>query len=170
MHDRVETASARSQRPVPGRLFRYLLDREIEKAVRLRYRVSLMCLTPDVSAGPGRGRLVRHIARVAARQLRRTDVATVLSDSAVGVLLLDAEPCTLARILDRVGSAAEPGHPRFARGRQLASVSGGGGVYPLTARSGAELLRQAMGLMRRARREGGDRLLVPSIAPAASGS
>jgi len=36
--------------PIPERLFRYLLDLEIEKANRLRYCVSLVCLTPDVDA------------------------------------------------------------------------------------------------------------------------
>jgi hypothetical protein len=36
--------------PVPLQLFRHLLDLEIEKANRLRYCVSLMCLTPDLDA------------------------------------------------------------------------------------------------------------------------
>jgi hypothetical protein len=167
MNDRAETPSVRPRPPVSARLFRYLLDLEVEKALRLRYRVSLLCVTPDVAAGPGAGALVRHIARVAAEHLRRTDVAAVLSPGAAGLLLLDAGPRTLAAILDRIGDAGEAGRPRFAHGGQVATVSGGGGSYPDTAPSGAALLDQTIGLMRRARREGGDRLLLPPALAAA---
>jgi hypothetical protein len=147
---------------VPERLFRYLLDLEVEKALRLRYCVSLVCLAPDVER-PADGRLARHIARAAGWPLRRTDVTTTLSPVAVGLLLVGAEPCTLSTILDRAGGAERPGRPRFACGRRLVSVSAGGSCYPVTAPTAAELLRQARDLMRRARSEGGDRLVVPVL-------
>jgi hypothetical protein len=148
--------------PVPERLFRYLLDLEVEKALRLRYTVSLLCLAPDV-AGPAARDIARHIARIAGRHLRQTDVATTLSGTTVGLLLVGADPCTLSAILDRAGSATSPGSPRFACGSRTVSVSGGGGCYPVTASSATDLFRQATGFMRRARREGGARLLLPPL-------
>ena len=168
MRHRGETRGPSLAGPVPERLFRYLLDLEAEKALRLRYCVSLLCLDPDVDRPSARG-IARHIARIAGRQLRQTDVAATLSASTVGLLLVGAEPGTLSAILDRAGSAMEPGRPRFACGRQVVSVSGGGGCYPVTAPSAAELLRQATDLMRRARGEGGNRLLLPPL-PASAGS
>ena len=39
---------------VPEELFRYLLDLEVEKAARLRYCVSVLCLSPDLERGDGR--------------------------------------------------------------------------------------------------------------------
>jgi hypothetical protein len=163
MRERGDMRGSSPASPVPERLFRYLLDLEAEKALRLRYCVSLLCLDPDVDGPSARG-VARHIARIAARHLRQTDVATTLSASTVGLLLVGAELGTLSAILDRAGGAMEPGSPRFASGRQVVSVSGGGGCYPVTASSAAELLRQATDLMRRARGEGGNRLLLPPLA------
>lgn len=149
--------------PVPERLFRYLIELEIEKALRFRYTVALLCLAPDVASTAART-VARRIAEIAHGTLRQTDVTATLGPSTVGLLLVGAEPCTLSRILDRAGGAvAEPGNPRFACGRRLVSVSAGGSAYPATAPSAAGLLGQAQDLMRRARREGGDRLLVPPL-------
>ncbi|HEY7139884.1 MAG TPA: hypothetical protein VIE44_07295 [Methylomirabilota bacterium] len=162
MRERGETPGPSPAGPVPERLFRYLLDLEAEKALRLRYCVSLLCLEPDVH-GPGARGIARQIARIVGRHLRQTDVAATLSGTTVGLLLVGAEPCTLSLILDRAGSAELPGSPRFACGARTVSVSGGGGCYPVTAPSAADLLRQATDLMRRARDEGGSRLLLPPL-------
>jgi hypothetical protein len=147
-------------RLVPERLFLYLLGLEAEKALRLRYCLSLLCLAPDVDDASARG-VARQIARTASRLVRRTDVATTVTGSFVAVMLVGAEPCTLAGILGRAANG-EPGRPRFACGPRMVSVSAGASCYPITASSAAELLRQATDCMRRARREGGARLLLPS--------
>ena len=149
--------------PIPERLFRYLLDLEIEKANRLRYCVSLVCLTPDLDAAEADPDLTRAIARIALRQLRRTDLVTTLSHEVVGLLLVDTEPGVLAGILDRAANARLPEGRRFVRGRQIVSVSGGASCYPITAPDGTALYREASQLMHRARREGGDRLILPPL-------
>jgi hypothetical protein len=149
--------------PVPLQLFRYLLDLEIEKANRLRYCVSLMCLTPDLDAPRVDPELTRAVARIALRQLRSTDLVTTLSRDVVGVLLIDTEPGVLPRVLDRAANAHLPEGRRFVRGRQIVSVSGGASSYPLTAPDRTVLVREATQLMNRARREGGDRLVLPPL-------
>jgi GGDEF domain-containing protein len=149
--------------PVRERLFRYLLDLELERANRLRYCVSLICLTPDVLEPQANADLTRAIARIALRQLRRTDLAATLSPDIVALLLVDTEPGVLARILDRVANAPFPEGRRFVRGRQVVSVSGGASCYPITAPDGTALFHEASHLMHRARREGGDRLILPPL-------
>lgn len=167
MRDGAETRSLFPGGLVPERLFRYLLGLEADKALRFRYCISLLCLDPDVDGPSARG-VARHIARIVGRHLRQTDVTTTLSGSTVGLLLVGAEPSTLSAILDRAGSGADAGGPRFACGGRVVSVSGGGGCYPVTASSAADLLRQATDLMRRARGEGGDRLLLPPLTASAA--
>jgi GGDEF domain-containing protein len=149
--------------PVRERLFRYLVELELEKANRLRYCVSLICLTPDVLEAPASAALTRVIARIALRQLRRTDLATTLSPDVVALFLVDTEPAALARILDRVANARLPEGRRFVRGQEVVSVSGGASCYPVTAADGAALFREASDLMHRAKREGGDRLILPPL-------
>jgi hypothetical protein len=148
--------------PLPERLFRYLLDLEIEKANRLRYCVSLVCLAPDVDLAHLSSDLTRDIARMALRRLRSTDVATTLSRDTVALLLVDTELGMLGRILDRTANAQLPEGRRFVKGRHAVSVSAGASCYPLTAPDQTTLLREASDLMHRAQREGGDRLILPS--------
>jgi hypothetical protein len=80
--------------PVSASLFRYLLDLELERANRLRYCVSLVCLTPDLEDSEHDLGLTRNITRAALRQLRRTDLGTTLSRGVVGLLLVDTDPRT----------------------------------------------------------------------------
>src|SRR5262245_1161307 len=94
--------------PIPEQLFRYLLDLEIEKANRLRYCVSLICLTPDVLVPQADADLAKAIARIALRHLRRTDLAAMFSPDIVALLLIDTEPGVLGRILDRAANARLP--------------------------------------------------------------
>lgn len=155
--------------PLPERLFHYLLDLEIQRANRLRYCLSLVCLKPDLDVPQGSADLTRAIARIALRHLRSTDLATTLSRETVALLLVDTEPAMLAKILDRTANAQLPEGRRFVRGRQIVSVSVGASCYPLTASDRTALLREANDLMHRAQREGGDRLILPSL-PALSAS
>ena len=152
---------------VPRSLFRYLLDLEIEKANRLRYCVSLVCLRPDVKTPEADPELTRAIAQMALRQLRSTDLGTTLYRNVVALLLIDTDPRVLGRVLDRVANARLPEARRFVRGEQIVSVSGGASCYPLTAPDRTALLREANQLMHRARRDGGDRLILPAL-PASS--
>src|SRR5262245_44298841 len=118
---------------LPRSLFRYLLDLEIDKANRLRYCVSLVCLRPDVTPPESDPGLARAIAQMALRQLRRTDVATTLPRDVIALLLIDTDPRVLDRVLDRAASARVLEGRRFVRGRQVVSVSAGASCYPLTA-------------------------------------
>ena len=163
MRDQVQRRPLLRGTPIPERLFHYLLDLEIEKANRLRYCVSLVCLTPDLNGSGADPALTRAIARTALRQLRTTDVATTLSSEVVALLLVDTEPGMLAGILDRAANARLPEGRRFVRGEQVVSVSVGASCYPITAPDRTALLREANDLMLRAKREGGDRLILPAV-------
>ena len=148
--------------PLPERLFRYLLDLEIDRANRLRYCLSVVCLTPDSAHSQPDPELTRAIARIVLNQLRRTDVGSTLAPDVVCLLLVDTEPGMLGRILDRVVSGCPSGARRFVRGSQVVSVSVGASCYPMTAHDRPALLHEASSLMHRARKEGGDRLILPS--------
>lgn len=140
-------------------LFRLLLEFEVQKAIRLRYSVSVVCLMPDFAAGTGDAALIQQIAQTTLRVIRATDVAAALSvDSTrcLGLLLIDAETRTLSQILNRVTQ------PQVLPEEGRLSWSAGGSCYPQTVTSGRELLHQATDLMIRARAEGGNRLYLPS--------
>ena len=147
---------------VHERLFRYLLDLEVQKALRLQYCLSLICLTPDRLPGETEVSLTRRIAKMVVGRLRRTDIGATLSPGAVALMLIDAEPRYLAAIFSRTANSVDDGR-WFVYGDQRVSVSAGASSYPQTARTGNDLLRQARTLMSRARREGGNRLYVPPL-------
>jgi hypothetical protein len=163
MRDLTETRVPPRGAPVSASLFRYLLDLELERASRLRYCVSLVCLTPDLENSENDPGLTRTIARAALRQLRRTDLGTTLSRGVVGLLLVDTDPRMLDRVLDRAANARLSEGRRFVRGRQTVSVSVGASCYPITAPDQVTLLQEASQLMQRARQEGGDRLILPPL-------
>jgi hypothetical protein len=163
MHENSATRGPRLTEPVPADLFRYLLDLEIEKAARLRYRVSVVCLTPDVDDVRKAPSLAEHIARVMLHHLRQTDAATVFPAARVGLLLIDADPEALQRIVGRAAGGTTLGSPRFALGGETVSVSGGAGCYPVTGSNASDVLGQACRLMRLAQGRGGDRLLLPPL-------
>jgi GGDEF domain-containing protein len=163
MRDQVVSRPLPRGTPLPERFFRYLLDLEIEKANRLRYCLSLVCFTPDLDGSGTDADLTRAIARMTLRRLRSTDVATTLSPDVVALLLIDTAPGMLVGILDRAASANLPEGRRFGRGQRIVSVSAGASCYPLTAPDRTALFREASDLMLRARREGGDRLILPPL-------
>jgi len=151
-------------------VFRFLLDLELQKAVRLQYCVSVILVSLDEGNGAGNGHagepgeavLTRQIAESVAPHLRSTDVVAPLPGRALGVLLIDAETGNLPAILGRATDEwrARPVAPA-GRERPL-KWSAGGGCFPLTATNATGLMRQATDLMTRARAEGGDRLYLPT--------
>jgi GGDEF domain-containing protein len=149
---------------IPEDLFRLLLHLEIQKAVRLQYCVSVICLAPDVPAQSASPTLPAQIAESAVRQLRGTDVATIFSaGGSVGLMLIDADTRTLGQILDRATDAARVAVSQAVSGQdQPLSLSAGASCYPEKATSGRDLLRQAADLLAQARAEGGNRLYLPT--------
>jgi hypothetical protein len=151
---------------IPEDLFRLLLHLEIQKAVRLQYCVSVICLAPDLPAQSASPSLPSQIAESAVRQLRGTDVATIFSaGGSVGLMLIDADTRTLRQILDRATDAARIAVSQTVAGQeqpQPLSLSAGASCYPEKATSGRDLLRQAADLMAQARAEGGNRLYLPT--------
>jgi len=132
-------------------LFRPLLELEIHKAQRLRYTVSVVCLTMEPS-GVGNGPASRtSVAESIAVRLRGTDLVAMWAEGRVLCLLLDAEPAQLPSILERLTTRL-----------QMGSWSAGGSSYPRTAVRAEDMLRQAVDLHARARDEGGNRLYVAS--------
>jgi hypothetical protein len=144
-------------------LFKLLLHLELQKAVRLQYCVSVVCLTPDLPPASLDRALAKKIAETAVRQLRGTDVATAFSAGpSVGLLLIDADTRTLPQILERAREGARVAVQAHGGTDQEVSLSAGAGCYPETATTGRDLLRQATDLMVRARAEGGDRFYLPT--------
>lgn len=140
-------------------LFKFLVDLEVEKAERLQYCVSVVCLSPQGEATDPT--LAQRTAEVASRTFRSTDIVSALSPELVCLLLIDAETRDLEQIFSRTASelgahalTAEPTGERVA-------WSAGGSCYPLTAMTGTELIRQATELTSRARGEGESALRLP---------
>ncbi len=131
--------------------FRLLVDFEVQKAQRLRYCVSLVCLAAEGARQETPEASSPSPAEIVTRYIRGTDVVTPWADASLALLLIDAETSTLGPILDRLTARLD------------ASVwSAGGSSYPRTATRTDELLRQAADLMARAKQEGGSRLYVAS--------
>ncbi len=128
--------------------FKLLVDMEIQKAQRLRYPISLVAMemeTPPTE--PSSDSLVRIIAP----WVRATDAVAPRNAVSVVLLLIDAAVDSLATILGRLTTDLETA-PWFA----------GGASYPETASTADQLLDQATGLMAEAKRNGGQRLHLPS--------
>lgn len=151
----------RSERVVEEHLFRFLIELEINKARRLHYCVSVVCLAPDSSPGEAHQFSPRRFGDVVLNRIRATDVASVFGNS-FGLLLVDADRASLPSIVARV--KGEMGAVARAAGEEGSrrTWSGGGASYPQTAASGAHLVRQALDLLVRAKGEGGDRFYLPS--------
>ena len=132
-------------------MFRFLVDYEIQKAQRLRYSVSLVCLAADVRLDEARQMTRFSLADVLIRDLRATDVVTPRTRDSLALLLVDAEIPHLTSILRRL-----------ITGLEVRAWSAGGTSYPRTSARSEDLLRDAAELMAKARAEGGNRLYVPS--------
>jgi hypothetical protein len=152
----------RSRRITDENLFRYLIDFEVQKALRLQYCVSVVQLGADVATGDANRLSQPHVFDALLRTTRATDVVTALPESSFGVLFIDADTTALNAIVRRLRSelGAVTGAP--APGQRGLTWSAGAACYPKTAISPADLIRQARDLMTRARDEGGDRFYIAS--------
>jgi hypothetical protein len=146
-----EPLSPGGGRMVDDALFQLLLELEMHKAQRLRYTVSIVCLTMEQS-GAGNGQVSdTSIAEGIAVRLRGTDVVAMRAEGLVLCLLVDAETAHLPSILERLTTWMH-----------MASWSAGGSSYPRTATRAEDMVRQAIDLHTRARNEGGNRLYIAS--------
>lgn len=137
-------------RIVDDQLFRFLVDLEVQKAQRLRYCLSLVCLAVDVvpeTWDPS----VPSLAEIVTRYIRSTDVVAPWAPASLALLLVDAEASHLPAILRRLTAGIE-----------TIAWSAGGSCYPKTASRADDMLRQAVDSMVRAKKEGGNRLYVAS--------
>src|SRR5262245_29807131 len=143
------SSSAQGGWLVDESVFRFLVDFEIQKAQRLRYSVSIVCLTAS-SSSPGSGEVaLSSLAEALTSCVRGTDALVVGSRGVLCILLVDAETSHLQAIVDRF---------RASLGSMVWSA--GGSCYPRTAARAEDMLRQAAALLARAQEEGGNRLYV----------
>jgi hypothetical protein len=133
-------------------LFRFLVDFEINKAKRLRYSVSFVCFAvePPSAAGNGKGS-PSALAEAVKQYVRSTDAVAAWAQGWLGLLLIDAETTHLPLILERLTARLD-----------VVVWSAGGSCYPRTAARSEDMLSQAVDLLGRAQREGGNRLYVAS--------
>ncbi|SRR5712691_2604052 len=132
-------------------LLRFLIDLELQKAQRLRYFVSVVCLSAEVSPSETRESSLSSLAEMVTRYIRGTDAVAPLAPASLALLLIDAETTHLPSILKRLTARLE-----------TIAWSAGGSCYPKTATHADDMLRQAVDLMVRAKDEGGNRLYVGS--------
>ncbi len=130
-------------------LFRFLVDLEVQKAQRLRYCVSLVCLAAEVA--PPEAPSPPSLAEMVTSSVRATDVVAPWDPASMAVLLVDAETTHLSSILRRLAALLGP-----------MAWSAGASCYPITATRADDMLRQAVDSMVRAREAGGNRLYVAS--------
>jgi len=134
---------------VDDMLFRFLVGLEVQKARRLRYCVSLVCLAAEVDASETAEPPGPSLAPLITGHLRGTDVVAPWDPTALVLLLVDAEKAELPAILRRLTSRLA------ARG-----WSAGGSCYPQNATHPDVMLSEAVAMMHRAKNEGGNRLCV----------
>src|SRR5213594_43158 len=132
-------------------LFRFLVDLEVQKAQRLRYCVSLVCLAAEVAPPETRESSPPSLAEMVTRYVRGTDVVAPWAPASLVLLLIDAETTHLSSILRRLTVRLE-----------TIAWSAGGSCYPNTATHADDMVRQAVNLMARAKDDGGSRLYVAS--------
>jgi hypothetical protein len=134
---------------VDDAVFRLLIDMEIQKAQRLRYLVSVVCIHLEAETGTAdASAAVKMLASI----IRSTDAVTARDGSTVALLLIDADAPSLPTILQRLEVTALEALP----------WSAGGACYPQTAASAEELLSQALAMMARAKQDGGRRFYIPT--------
>lgn len=130
-------------------LFRFLIDLEVQKAQRLRYCVSLVCLTAEVAPAGTPEPSLPSLAEIVTGCLRGTDAVAPWAPASLALLLIDADTTHLPSILRRLTGRLE-----------TAAWSAGGSCYPRTATRADDMLHQAVDLLARAKEDGGNRLYV----------
>jgi hypothetical protein len=132
-------------------LFRLLVDFEVQKAQRLRYSISLVCVAVEPVSAEGRDPSSPSVIESMTRHLRGTDAVATCAQGWLSMLLVDAETAHLPAILNRLTTTLGTG-----------VWSAGGASYPRTATRADDMMQQAVNLMGRAKDEGGNRLYVAS--------
>ena len=120
-------------RTVDPALFRILVDSEMRKAQRLRYSISVICVSAKAVATE-----LSFIDQFRG-QLRATDVVAPWPPASLVVLLIDAESGDIPAVMRRITL-------HLAEGSWWA----GGVSYPRATQVGDDMLRQAASLMERA--------------------
>jgi hypothetical protein len=156
-----EGRPSQAQNLVEADLFRTLLYLETQKALRLRYSISVLCVSVGGKSEDQQSSLTGYVADTMIRRLRATDVATVLSASEIGVLLVDAELQSVRQVFDRVTQTLL-GHPGQGedRGSPL-TLRAGAVCFPRTVTNVSDLVPQARALMRRATEDEAASLYLP---------
>src|SRR5438067_6828252 len=86
-------------RVVDDLLFRFLVDLEVQKAQRLRYCVSLVCLAAEVAPPEAPESSLPSLAEMVTSSVRATDVVAPWDPASLALLLVDAETTHLSSIL-----------------------------------------------------------------------
>jgi len=131
--------------------FKFLVDFEIQKAQRLRYSVSIVCVAVEPAAVGNGEASAASMAETITRYLRGTDAVALAAQGWLVMLLIDAETTHLPPIVDRLTTRLG-----------MVAWSAGGSCYPRTAARAEDMLGQAVDLLARAKEHGGNRLYVAS--------
>jgi hypothetical protein len=138
--------------------FRAVIQLELAKAVRLQYGIAVVCVATDLPPTRVPGEL-KLMAEAAIAHLRATDVVTLLGDACLAVMLVDPDPDSVPRVVERIIDAGKAA----PRGRDEAACelawSAGVSLYPQTS-TPADVLHDAVRMMERAREAGGRRLYL----------
>lgn len=140
--------------------FSFFVDLEVQKALRLRYCFSVLCIRPEPCPEIAASSLIPECARIALGRLRATDLAAGLTPASLGILLIDAEVAALPAIYDRIREELDARCHGLKKPNGRFHWQAGGACFPATAASGRDLLAEAIRLMNRAGREGSDRLYL----------
>ena len=121
-------------RTVDPALFRILVDSEMRKAQRLRYSISVICVSAQAVAAAELSFIDQFRG-----QLRATDVVAPWPPASLVVLLIDAESGDIPAVMRRITL-------HLAEGSWWA----GGVSYPRATQVADDMLRQAASLMEQA--------------------
>lgn len=152
---------SQAQNLIEAGFFQQLLDLETQKALRLRYSLSVLCVSVSETLQGENPPPTRYVAEAMIRRLRATDVATVVSPSVVGILLVNAEIQSVREVFDRATETLRD-HPVSFDARESRLILRAGAVcFPGTVTNASDLMRQAIALMGRASEEGTASLHLP---------
>lgn len=150
-----------SSNVVDEELFRFLVRLEVNKASRLQYTVSVVCVAPSEVGEEVDPAFASRAAEILSHHFRTTDAFTARPPASIWLLLVNAETRDLPDIflrvtaeLDALAMTPDPRRP--------ITWGAGGSCYPRTAASETELLGQATELTSRARGRRANTLLLPA--------
>src|ERR1043166_2448079 len=89
--------------------FRRLVDMEIQKAQRLRYCVSIVCIAADRRGPEEEEPAVAVLAERVTPLIRSTDVVTCWDPPCLALMLIDADVASLPSIVDRLTTRRKAG-------------------------------------------------------------